>query len=386
MSASMNAELGSAVTPGPQHFSVVIPTIGRPGVATLLTDLDHGAGPRPDEVIVVDDRRAGGALDLPSPGSFPLRVLRSGGRGPAAARNTGWLAARSEWVAFLDDDVVIPHDWAEQLVRDLGDCGPSDAGSTARIAVPAPPGRPSDSQRNTMGLQGARWITADLAYRRSALSEVGGFDETFPRAYREDSDLALRILEAGHRIVSGHRITQHPTPDPGTDSWLASVRRQRGNADDATMLARHGRDWRARAGAGHGRLWLHAATTGAALAAAGLALGRRPRSALAAGVSWAVLTGRFAAQRIGPGPRTPVEIGRMLASSILIPPVACYHRFRGETAARFGATRQPSLVWSTPSAPAPLRNVPPAGGSTAAADHPRPPGGGTPVLPPQDLP
>ena len=45
--------------------------------------------------------------------------------------------------------------------------------------------------------QRASWITADMTYRRSALAEVGGFDERFPRAFREDADLALRLQAGG---------------------------------------------------------------------------------------------------------------------------------------------------------------------------------------------
>ena len=38
-----------------------------------------------------------------------------------------------------------------------------------------------------------------MAYRRSVLQEVGGLDERFPRAYREDADLGLRVVRAGYR-------------------------------------------------------------------------------------------------------------------------------------------------------------------------------------------
>jgi hypothetical protein len=36
-----------------------------------------------------------------------------------------------------------------------------------------------------------------MTYRRAALTEAGGFDERFPRAYREDADLALRVRDHG---------------------------------------------------------------------------------------------------------------------------------------------------------------------------------------------
>jgi GT2 family glycosyltransferase len=76
------------------------------------------------------------------------------------------------------------------------------AATQGRVQVPLPTARrPTDWERSTAGLVTAPWITADMTYRRSALSAVGGFDERFPRAFREDSDLALRVQAAGGRLV-----------------------------------------------------------------------------------------------------------------------------------------------------------------------------------------
>jgi hypothetical protein len=49
-----------------------------------------------------------------------------------------------------------------------------------------------------------------------------------------------------------------------------------------------------------------------------------------AGAVWAGLTAEFAWRRIAPGPRTPDEVWRMVVTSVVIPPVACAHRLRGE--------------------------------------------------------
>ncbi len=299
-------------------YTVVIPTIGRATLAELLRAIDHGAGPPPREVIVVDDRTAPSPLPLPGL-RLPLRTVRSHGSGPAAARNRGWQAARSEWIAFLDDDVTVSAIWRTVLAADLRGLSDDIAGSQARLHVPLPAGRrPTDAERGTAGLAGARWITADMAYRRSALADVGGFDEQFRRAYREDADLALRLLERGRRIVHGARVTTHP---PATGTLLSSVRAQAGNADDVLMRRKHGPQWRTRIGDGPGRLRSHAVTTAALLAALA------DRRALAV---WAALTAEFAARRIAPGPRTPRELGTVLLTSALIPPVACWHRLRGE--------------------------------------------------------
>jgi HAD superfamily hydrolase (TIGR01662 family) len=234
----------------------------------------------------------------------------------------------TEWVAFLDDDVVPGPQWAAQLTRDLRELDPDVGASQGRIEVPLPADRrPTDFERGTAGLASARWITADMAYRRAALQRVGGFDERFPRAYREDADLALRVIAAGYRIVGGRRRTVHPVRPSGP---LASVRAQRGNTDDALMRRRHGPGWRQRVGDGPGRLRRHGLTTAAAAIALGAASLHHRRVAGAAGLVWAALTGSFALHRILPGPRTAPEIGRMLVTSIAIPPVACWHRMVGE--------------------------------------------------------
>ncbi|GLZ29178.1 hypothetical protein Lesp02_13680 [Lentzea sp. NBRC 105346] len=310
-------------------YTVVIPTVGRPSLHVVLDALARGEGPPPDEVIVVDDR------PHPEPLGVKARVLRSGGRGPAAARNTGWLAARSEWVAFLDDDVVPPDDWKARLAEDLDGLGPDVVASQARIVVPLPTDRrPTDWERGTAGLASARWITADMAYRRKVLGRTGGFDERFPRAYREDAELALRVCDLGYRICAGSRVTTHPVREAG---FLASLRQQRGNADDALLRRLAGPGWRDRIGGHRGRLRIHAVTTTAALLAVLCGVFRR-REAIGFGLVWALLTAWFAAERIEPGPRTRDELARMLVTSVAIPPAACAHRIRGEL--RFRGVRR----------------------------------------------
>src|SRR3954451_8078230 len=289
--------------------TVVVPTIGRPSLDVLLDALAGARGPRPAELLVVDDRPAGEPLAVERPGLPPVRVVRTGGGGagrarnlgwgpappggggPARARNLGWRSARTEWIAFLDDDVVPDTDWYERLDEDLVDLGPDVAGSQGRVRVPLPEGRrPTDWERGTAGLATSSWITADLAYRRAALARVGGFDERFPRAFREDSDLALRIMDTGARLVRGERGITHPVRP--VDRWI-SLRVQAGNADDVLMRRLHGPDWRRRAEAALGRRPQHLAVTAAGLAAFALAAARKPRAAALAAGAWAPGTAEF---------------------------------------------------------------------------------------------
>jgi histidinol-phosphate phosphatase family protein len=313
-------------------YDVVVPTVGRESLRTLLDALSGpgASGPLPARVIVVDDRRDR-AAPLPLPPAVDVVVLPGPARGPAAARNVGWRAGRSPWVAFLDDDVLPPRDWRAALARDLDavDAEPHVGGSQGVVTVPLPAGRrPTDWERNVAGLQDARWITADMAYRRRCLASVGGFDERFPRAYREDADIALRAIAKGWSLVQGERRVEHPVRP--ADRWV-SVRAQAGNADDPLMRALHGRGWRSAAGVARGSRRAHALTTAAGFAALwSLASGRghRRRAALAT-AAWCASTARFAWRRIAPGPRTRDEVVTMVLTSIAIPPVAIHHWLRG---------------------------------------------------------
>lgn len=310
---------------------LVIPTVGRRSLVDLLCALCDQPGPLTDTIYLVDDRPRAAApliergLDL---GRLQgrIHVLKSGGRGPAAARNRGWRASTAEWVAFLDDDVIPTDGWLEQLALDL-ELPASVAASQGCLRVPLPPDRrPTDWERNVAGLEGARWITADMAIRRAVLSEVGGFDERFGRAFREDAELALRILDAGYAIADGRRAVTHLVRPAGP--WV-SLRAQSGNADDALMRRLHGRDWHRRAAAPIGRRPMHLAVTTALLIAGMAAVARRPRLAALGAAAWTAGTAEFAWRRIGPGPRTAGEIASMLATSVAIPPLAVAHWLRG---------------------------------------------------------
>jgi histidinol-phosphate phosphatase family protein len=378
---------------GTPLFDLVVPTVGRGSLARLLAALAAASGPLPGRLLLVDDRRgdrAGPLLRAAPPPRLAglLRVVRGRAAGPAAARNLGWRRAEAPWVGFLDDDVEPGPTWLADLAADLAGLPPEVAGSQGRLRVPLPAARrPTDWERNVHGLETARWATADMAYRRAVLAEVGGFDERFPRAYREDADLALRVVGAGHRIARGRRLVTHPVRRADR---LVSVRLQAGNADDVLMGALHGRGWREAAGVPRGRRPRHLAVTAAGLAALGALAVRRagrpgrrgpgnpegrggpgdPRGvprwdgprwtgtapvAVLAGAGWLLGTAELAWARIAPGPRTPDELATMAATSLLLPPAATWHWLAGWR-------RRRALLADTARAPRPDpgRQTPPA--------------------------
>lgn len=293
----------------------------------------------PGRILVVDDRRDSvQPLDVGGDLVDELKVLQGAGAGPAAARNVGWKASEAPWVVFVDDDVVPTESWLRDLEDDLMSAPLDVVAVQGRVTVPLPADRrPTDWERNVTGLETARWITADMAVRRSALEKVGGFDERFPRAYREDADLALRLQQEGGKLAVGRRRVVHPVRKA---PWWISVRLQAGNRDDALMAALHGPGWQGAAGAPPGRRRRHLATTASGLAAlAGLGL-RRPALAWGGLAGWVVGTAELAVARVLPGPRTPAEVGAMVATSVALPPVATWHTLAG-LASRRRLLKQP---------------------------------------------
>lgn len=84
--------------------SVVIPTFNRANsigqaVASVLSQ-----SYAPYEVLVIDDGSTDETLDALKPFEEAIRIISQQNSGVSAARNAGILAARGEWIAFLDSD------------------------------------------------------------------------------------------------------------------------------------------------------------------------------------------------------------------------------------------------------------------------------------------
>jgi mycofactocin system glycosyltransferase len=194
---------------GPSHrdVTVVIPVRDNAcGLRRLVTSL------RGLRIIVVDD---GSAVPV-EPDDFAgtganIEVLRHPqSRGPAAARNTGLAACATDFVAFLDSDVVPRRGWLEALLGHF--CDP-----TVALVAPRIVGLPQsdhllaryEAVRSSLDL-GQREApvipygpvsyvpSAAIVCRTKALREVGGFDDTLRAG--EDVDLCWRLVETGARL------------------------------------------------------------------------------------------------------------------------------------------------------------------------------------------
>ncbi len=191
--------------------SVVIPVRGRG--ADLRRCLEKlAAQTLPSgrfEILVCDDGSAPADAELLRAAVAALpnaRYLRQPPRGPAAARNTGIAAARAALVAFTDSDTLPEPGWLAAVIAPFADEG--IVGVEGAVRTPRPRSSPlEEAPRNEAG---GVYLTANMAYRRSALLAVGGLDESFPIPAFEDTDLALCVRRLGKLAFAADAVVIHP--------------------------------------------------------------------------------------------------------------------------------------------------------------------------------
>jgi hypothetical protein len=216
--------------PDPQ-LSVVICTLGEERVAETVESVAESARAAAAEVetLVVWQ----GAERAPAlAGADVLNVFPSG---QAYARNRGLAAARSELVAFVDDDAVVDRGWVGGLL-----------GALARPEAPAGVFGPI-AARDERGLPDGRhdgggsfrtiergtppWRVGsggNMAFRRDALLAVGGFDPLFGAGSvsrsAEETELIHRLLESGRTLASSPDPVVYRPIDTEAE-WLRSSHR-----------------------------------------------------------------------------------------------------------------------------------------------------------------
>lgn len=316
------------------NLSVVIPTCGRPHLlrrcldALLVQTYPAGAF----EIIVVDDGRSAdtqAAVQQISarPGAPLIRYVTPppGSKGPAGARNAGWRASEAPLIAFTDDDTIPEPDWLERGEAVLLKPGTHRAAAWGHVRVPIPDRRPTDNERNTKGLEGACFVTANVFIRRTALQKVGGFDERFKRAWREDTDLYFALLKAGLEVVPARdAVVLHPAREA---PWGVSIKQQANMAFDALLYKKYPSLYRHELKARRPwRYYLIVACTLAAVAALAL---RQPAWAAGFGAVAFMGVAGLIRRRLKGASLAPRHVSDMVLTSFALPFLSVYWRIRG---------------------------------------------------------
>ena len=203
--------------PSTADVTVIVPVRNNAhGLERLLAALrDHA-------VIVVDD----GSTDPVQCSGDDVTVLRHDvARGPAAARNTGVGVATTEFVVFLDSDVVPRDGWLDAMLGHFDDPAVAlvaprivafDADSSA-LARYEHSRSSLDLGRRESRVRAGGIVSyvpsAAMLLRRRVIADEGGFDETMNVA--EDVDLCWRLERSGWtlryepaaQVAHDHRVS-----------------------------------------------------------------------------------------------------------------------------------------------------------------------------------
>jgi len=213
--------------------TVAIPTVfGRMEMLCLavasLVRLDY-----PEfDIVLVDNRpipREEDHARVRGVAGFPIEILHEPERGISAARNRALSQTRDPYIAFTDDDVQVEPDWLRQIVRPFLD--DASVACVSGLVIPTELSSPEQSQfehfyggfhRTFAPIlhSGAHPDLSDplfpyapgrfgagnnMAFRVSALNELGGFDTSLgtgtPSRGGEDIASFIAIVLAGYSIA-----------------------------------------------------------------------------------------------------------------------------------------------------------------------------------------
>jgi glycosyltransferase involved in cell wall biosynthesis len=226
-------------------LSVVIPTKDRAAaLAGTLAALEaQQVGDAAVEAIVVDNGSSDATTEQvrsrSAAGTIPIRLLEQPSGGPAAARNAAVEAASGELLLFLGDDTEPEDSGLLRAHLELHAARPEEGYAVlGRITwSPRSPVTPFMRWLENGGPQfhygeiaagpvdaATYFYSSHASVKRSLFERVGGFDARFPTAAVEDTELGVRLVEAGIELdYHPELLVLHDHPTTPAQSLRRSI-------------------------------------------------------------------------------------------------------------------------------------------------------------------
>lgn len=198
---------------GPTEPLVSVVVIGRNEGDRLIRCLDSVRAmdppPGPVELVYVDSNSTDQSVARARERGARVVEMPAGRQTAARARNAGWRSTAAPLVLFLDGDTILDHRFLAAAIAGLADPQVAVVWGHRREL------KPGDTIYNrVLDLDWiyppgpAEFCGGDALMRRSALEQVGGFDEGLIAG--EEPELCRRLRERGHVISHlDHPMTLH---------------------------------------------------------------------------------------------------------------------------------------------------------------------------------
>ena len=202
-------------------FDIVIPTYNR--YAQLPEFFRRNAALERAPVIlwVVDDHSTDFIQEV-IPSWLNIKFIRlERNRGQAYARNLAIAKGDNQFVISLDDDAWFED--AELSLKELARLFNTQLGAGCVMFNIATPDSPYTTMQTGVILP--LHVTCGCAYRREVLEQINGFSD-FLHSQAEETDISLRIYQAGWNIIFSNEIKVFHNFSPGkrTLQWYYAAR------------------------------------------------------------------------------------------------------------------------------------------------------------------